>query len=129
MRGPISTCFFTCSIARSPLNATAPGTAAGLTSSARFEVATRTLGAFSFFGQPVNTSDKVRRHKAFAKSFRRARERKRFGSNLGIKRKVHRNRDKTQNREESLPTWKNELVFGVRGPVTALVVCDLSQPS
>src|SRR6266542_1567430 len=77
MRGPISTCFLTCSIARSPLNTTAPGTTAGLASVARSEVATRELGGASFFGQPANTSEKDKRNKTITKLSIRTRKAKR----------------------------------------------------
>jgi len=59
MRGPNSSCFFTCSMARSPLKATAPGT----TGLSRFSlvVATLTAGGLSSFGQAVSNSPATRR--------------------------------------------------------------------
>ena len=58
MRGPISTCFFTWSIARSPLNATAAGT----TGLASFRDAPKSrcadVGCGASLGQPVKRNDK-----------------------------------------------------------------------
>src|SRR6266511_3082604 len=82
MRGPISTCFLTCSIASSPLNTAAPGTTAGLASVVRSEVATRELGGASFFGQPANTSEKDKEKKAIISFFFRPRKRKPIVSQL-----------------------------------------------
>src|SRR5882724_2092842 len=122
MRGPISTCFFTCSIARSPLNATASGTTAGFASPARSEVAMRAFGGGLFLGQPVNPIENVKRNKAIAKLFKRPRKAKRSGSMLGIKRKLHLNRAKTQNHARAALTFEN------RVPLDSSRVADAPWP-
>src|SRR5688572_21239024 len=67
-RGPISTCLRTWSIARSPLNATAPGTIAAVGDSAgRSETPIRGLGRLSFFGQPASSGGKLSRQSASAR--------------------------------------------------------------
>src|SRR5258705_194965 len=83
-------------MARSPLNATAPGTTAGLTSLERSAVPIRALGGLSSFGQPVEKNESVNKHNGSPNFFSHTQNPRRSCPMLGIKPKLHCNQGKTQ---------------------------------
>src|SRR6185437_2603086 len=87
-------------MARSPLNATAPGTTRGLISRERSEVPIRAFGGLSSLGQPVERNESINKHSGSANLFSHT-ENPRSGAVSGIKRKLHCNEGKTQKWFES----------------------------
>src|SRR4029077_17202939 len=85
-------------MARSPLNATAPGTTRGLACRERSEVPIRELGGRSSFGQPVEKKESSNKHNGRANLFSHTRNPRRSCTVSGIKRKLHCKQGKTQKR-------------------------------
>src|SRR6185295_16825933 len=83
-------------MARSPLNATAPGTTRGLASRERSEVPIRAVGGLSSFGQPVERNESISKHSGSANLFNQVQNPGRTRLLLDIKRKLHCNEGKTQ---------------------------------
>jgi hypothetical protein len=88
-------------MARSPLNATAPGTTRGLASRERSEVPIRALGGLSSFGQPIERNESINKHSGRANLFSRTQNPRRSCPLLDIKRKLPCNEGKTQKWFES----------------------------